>query len=154
MRKVLLVAGVTAITALASSTLHAQARFGGQVSWADDADVGIGARVIVSAPQSLRLPRVDVIGSFDWFFPGGSVNYFEVNGNVAYRVPGTTGVAPYVGGGLNVAHSSVGAGATDLGLNLLGGIRFGIGPTLKAFSEARIEVSGGEQLVLTFGVLF
>lgn len=95
-----------------------------------------------------------------WFFPGGDATYLEANGNVAYRIRGVTGVAAYVGGGLNIAHSSAdiaGGGSrsdTELGLNVLGGARFGIGPRLKGFTELRIELSGGDQFVVAFGVLF
>lgn len=155
MRRAYLAVPVVAIAlaAFAPSPLSAQ-RYGMQVSWGDDADIGLGARGVFGLPGSWQLPRLDAIASFDWFFPGGSVNYFEVNTNVAYRVPGVTGVAPYVGGGLNIAHSSNGTSNTNLGLNILGGMRFNIGPKLNALTEARIELSGGKQLVLTFGVLF
>lgn len=42
---------------------------------------------------------------------------------------------------------------TKLGLNLLGGLQFQIG-SLNAFSEAWLQLSGGEQFGLTFGLLF
>lgn len=105
-----------ALFALAPRTLTAQAKFGGQVNWGDDADIGLGARVVAGS--------------------------------------GVTSVAPYVGGGLNIAHSSNATSNTELGVNLLGGLRFGIGPVVKGFSEVRLELSGGEQFVVTFGVLF
>jgi hypothetical protein len=155
MRKTLILPVAIALFTLTPSESRAQrVQFGPQVSWADDADVGLGARVVAGLPSSLMLPRLEVIGSFDFFFPGNDVNYYEVNGNVAYRVPGVTGIAPYVGGGLNIAHASNGASDTELGLNLLGGLRFGIGPRLNAFTEARIELNGGEQFAVTFGILF
>ncbi|MBI1723690.1 MAG: hypothetical protein HYR48_07270 [Gemmatimonadetes bacterium] len=154
MKRAFAVSIILALCALAPATLRAQAKFGGQVSWADDQDIGLGARVVASTPGALQLPRLDFIGSFDWFFPGGGANYYEVNGNVGYRISGVTGIAPYVGGGLNIAHRSNGTSNTELGLNLLGGLRFGIGPVVKGFSEVRLELSGGEQFVVTFGVLF
>jgi hypothetical protein len=39
-------------------------------------------------------------------------------------------------------------------LNLLGGIRFNTSRSLQPFAEARIELGGGEQLVLAGGFLF
>jgi hypothetical protein len=63
-----------------------------------------------------------------------------------------------VGAGLNLAHVSVdvpgvpGGSDTDLGLNALAGLRFPLG-TFSAFAEARAELGGGKQLVLTFGAL-
>ena len=45
------------------------------------------------------------------------------------------------------------ASDTDLGLNLLGGTLFGRGK-VNPFVELRVELAGGEQFVLTGGVLF
>src|SRR3990172_5214395 len=76
---------------------------GGEVSWGDDADVGIGVRY--ENPLSMFGPTVRnlrVIGSFDYFFPGDqggtSVTYFEVNANVAwaFSLPRTR-ISPYAG---------------------------------------------------------
>jgi hypothetical protein len=39
-----------------------------------------------------------------------------------------------------------------VGLNLLGGLKFALG-SLSSYAEGRFELGGGEQLVLTFGVL-
>ncbi len=68
-------------------------------------------------------------------------------------------LAPYAGGGLNIAHKSKefddgrSASDTDLGLNLLGGTQFGRGK-VNPFVELRVELAGGEQFVLPGGVLF
>ncbi|MGH7553362.1 MAG: hypothetical protein ACREMQ_10105, partial [Longimicrobiales bacterium] len=86
-------------------------------------------------------------------------SYWELSLNGA--VPLVAGnIDPYVGGGLNLARFTSEADAlgvevdnTDLGLNLLGGLRFMLG-TLSTFAEARAELAGGKQLVLTFGALF
>ena len=114
------------------------------------------------------------IGSFDYFFPddgSGSVegvsydlSYFEVNANVAYPfVIEDSPLLPYVGGGLNLARISLdldmpGASAseseTELGLNLLGGSKFDIGAAVVPFLEFRVELSGGEQFVISGGILF
>ncbi len=138
-----------------ASEAQAQARFGVQMSIADDADLGVGARVALSPPGP---SPIKILGTFDIFFPDGPVDYWELNGNIVYVVPvQNSAVAPYIGGGLNVAHSSVDGGTfgssdTDLGLNLLGGIEFG--GALPLFVEARVEVNGGEQFVLTGGIFF
>src|SRR5437867_1725544 len=107
-------------------------RFAAELNWSSDVDFGIGARGVFGL-QSL-FPKVPLDGSvsFDYFFPsvpsGISAHYWEINGNVAYRfrVPARSSLAPYGGGGLNIAHASAGpsGGAsvseTKAGLNLLG----------------------------------
>lgn len=131
---------------------------GAQVSFAEDADLGVGARVEVGLPQ--LSPRIFAIGSFDWFFPDG-FDYFEINANLGYSVPVTsTSISPYVGGGLNFARVSVDVfgdshSDTDLGLNVLGGMKFKpAAARFTPFVEARFELSGGEQFVISGGILF
>ncbi len=108
-----------------------------------------------------------MIGSFDLFFPSNDsgsirdISYWEVNANLVYTlglplVP----LTPYFGGGLNVARTDItdttGGGAdtmrTDPGVNLLAGAELGI-PGLSPFVEFRYEIQGGEQWVLTGGIL-
>jgi hypothetical protein len=136
---------------------------GPQLSYGSSSKLGLGGRLHANLTSPDRLA---IIGAFDWFFPdegpGENRTYWELNGNVAYRfkIEGTTAVSPYAGGGLNIAYSSRspegggdGSSHTDLGVNLLGGTTFGSGPVLPFF-ELRIELAGGEQFVLTGGVLF
>lgn len=143
--------------------LHAQT-FGLQASWGDDVDFGLGGR---AAFDLVPASSLELIGSFDYFFPdepaGMDIDYWELNGNLAYafNVAGAPGFAPYVGAGLNVAHGSASFEAdpdlsssdTEAGLNLLGGARFGRS-SVKPYAELRFELGGGEQVVLTGGLLF
>src|SRR5687768_2239938 len=148
--------------AIGAGSASAQ-RFGAQLNWGNDFDFGVGARVELGMPNlftsSGPLSRTSLVGSFDYFFPdcGGDCSYWEINGNLTIPIT-ASGVDPYVGAGLNVARFSVdvaGADAsnTELGLNLLGGINFGLG-RVAAFGEGRVEIGGGEQFVLTFGIKF
>ena len=140
-------------------------RFGVQGSWADDADLGVGARVQVGLADFHEGLRG--IASFDYFFPDSDgsigvvdvdVTYWELNANLTYTLKGD--LAPYVGTGLNLAHASAGlaAGAvnlgseseTDLGLNLLGGLRL----SNRFFAEAKLELGGGENFMVSAGLLF
>lgn len=134
------------------AALTAQVDVGPQASWADDADFGVGGRVVLGIPAAIPLAA---IGSFDYFFPSDDFDYWEINGNVVYEFAVPSGVvAPYVGAGLNVAHASVASvSETEIGFNLLGGARFDAGQ-FTPFGELRVELSGGEQFVLTGGVLF
>jgi len=144
-------------------------QFGAQVSFADDADVGVGARLVWDLKSLGK--GLDLITSFDYFFPneGGSllgvasvdVNYWEVNANLAYNFRTKGQAHPYVGAGVNIAHVSVGvdvlgvggrADDTRAGLNLLGGSAFG--KQKRFFVELKVELEGGEQVVVAAGVRF
>jgi hypothetical protein len=156
----LLMAAAAACLAATPSTLVAQAgpRFGAQLSLADDTDVGLGVRF----ERRLTLPRAQdlrFIGSFDFYFPDDPLRYWEINTNVAwgFRIAGSR-LAPYAGGGLNVARASLDgvprSGDTDIGLNLLGGFRFPGPARVTPFLELRVELSGGDQVVLAGGLMF
>jgi opacity protein-like surface antigen len=138
--------------------------FGIQADFGTDTDFGIGGRVVFGLRSLFPGTPLDAHVSFDYFFPdapaGTDVTYWEVNGNVAYRIRTTSrSLAPYVGGGLSIAHASVDVGTasasdTDVGLNLLGGTTFGARSNVKPFAEARFTIGAGEQLVITGGVRF
>ena len=162
-KRAVLAALFAAALAVPAADLPAQAHFGGQLSIADDADFGIGGRIAVEIPE----PNLEFAGSFDIFFPddrgGADVNYFEINGNLLYYFDIRTApsVNPYLGGGLNIARIEVDSGFpgddnddTRAGLNLMGGVRFDTNSSVKPFVEFRGEVEGGEQFVVTGGILF
>jgi hypothetical protein len=153
-------AAVTAALVIGSADAEAQA-FGIQGNWGSDTDFGLGARLELGLPNLITsdgpLSNTFLIGSFDWFFPDFCDNvddcsYWELNGNLAVPITSST-IDPYAGLGLNVGRVAVGdASNTEVGLNLLGGLRFRLG-SLGAFGEGRAVLGGVEQLVLTFGVL-
>lgn len=156
--------GVMALAALAAVPARGQERpfnLGAQLSWGDDADLGLGVRYENRLDRLAPSVPLRVIGSFDWFFPGNDVTYWELNANVAYQFTlQNSRIGPYAGGGLNIARASVdvaGVGSasdTEVGLNLLGGIRFPSTGRLTPYVEIRLELGGGEQFVLTGGLLF
>jgi hypothetical protein len=169
MTKWLIAAGVTLAVGLTAQPAAAQAQFGVQGNYSDDFDFGIGARAQFDLGSAIdpEGPLADLMGvvSFDYYFPDcdpADCSFFEVNGNALYPLDFGEGFTPYVGGGLHLARASAeidtgfgveDASDTEIGLNALGGALFGLG-TLDAFVEAKIELAGAEQFVLTFGVLF
>jgi hypothetical protein len=168
MRRTLLSMACLAVLGLYAQEAHAQVRFGPQASFADDVDLGVGARAMFGLKQFSE--RLEGIASFDWFFPSGGAGvdwtYFKINANVAYSIPlsGSSALRPYAGGGLNIARISIdypdipfapgSVSSTDIGLNVLGGSKFGSGSGLTPFAELRIELGGGEQFVISGGILF
>jgi opacity protein-like surface antigen len=162
MRKRAIIAAVAAVLLAGPATAGAQVHFGGQLSFGSDQDLGLGARLLANVTS---LEHWDFIGTFDWFFPdepvGQDRTYWEVNGNLAYNfnIQSAPSISPYVGGGLNIAHLSKefedgrDSSDTDLGINLLAGTQFGT-KAVTPFVELRVELAGGEQFVITGGLLF
>lgn len=155
---------VLALCLVSAGNARAQ-RFGGQVSWGSDSELGVGARAEFDLTGTLSkkepFSRAFVITQFDYYFidcpSGANCSYWELNPSLAIPLKATN-INPYVGAGLNIAHASASAGgfsssSTDTGINLLGGLKFGLGG-MSAFSEARVSLGGSEQLALSFGLLF
>lgn len=154
-------AATAAVLLLLPATANAQVRFGPQLSWGDDTELGVGGRALVNVQSLIHW---DFIGTFDVFFPDDSptndISYWEANGNLAYNfgVPDAPGLSPYVGAGLNIAHVSVDRESgdfddTDLGINFFVGNQFDGGSTTP-FVELRVVAEGADQWVLTGGLLF
>lgn len=152
--------GIAAAFAIGASQVEAQA-IGPQITWGSDADLAVGARIELGLPNLLTssgpLSSTFLIGSFDYYIDCEECSLWEVNGNLAVPVAASS-LNPYLGAGLNVMRFStdfagLDVSDTEIGLNLLGGLKFPIG-SLSAFGEGRLTVSGSEQFALTFGVLF
>jgi len=146
----------TTFTAVSDKSLW----YGPQASFADEADLGLGARAHWT--MKTRLPLA-LIGTFDYFFPsteaGVDASHWELNSNLAYQFGRRW--RPYVGPGLNFAHRSANFTGTEfsgsdsgVGMNVLGGVRRVDGRKRQYFAEARYEIGGGEQFLVTAGVLF
>ncbi len=115
-------------------------RVGGHLGYASDvkeAVLGVQATFPVTAEAAFY-------PSFDYYFvdPG---SLWSVNGDLKYRPPTRYGFW-YVGGGLNISHTSAGGGNTDGNLNLLTGIE-GRRGQIRPFAEARWVVGEWVQLV-------
>ena len=139
-------------------------RLGVQASYGGESDFGIGARLV----RRVGGTALTAIGSFDYFFPSGTSGvaslkrgYWEANGNLTYPLAESLGL--YAGAGLNLAHPSselnfvgtrTSASETNPGLNLLAGVKRRFRTSLRLFGEAKYEIKGGEQLVLSVGILF
>jgi hypothetical protein len=132
LRAVLAVAALSALALSGARKLEAQTMFGAEAMVGTDTEFGLGGRVHFDLAPSV--PNLEIMGSFDYFFPDGPT---------------------YVGGGLNIGHIDRTATEddTDVGINLGGGVRFLFENTIP-FLEARVTIGGVEQLVIGGGVLF
>jgi len=137
-----------------------------QASYALDKEAfGIGGGLGFPIQESKVGDGIRGQATFDWFIIDNVVSgplatrptYWEFNVNGTYELPKTHGV--YVGTGLNYVNYTLdgsqvtNAGGTELGVNLIGGLKFGRGRGAP-FAQARYEVGGGKQLVITGGVEF
>ncbi len=155
--------GITVLALAAPRPAHAQFKFGPQLDWASQSiGFGVGARAEMSLDQ--YIPTVKGLGvnaSFDYFFPGSSITFWEINADPTYHfaIPNVS-FAPYVGAGLNLSHTSVsncpfsGCSSTNAGLNLLVGTNFPALGKITPFAELRVEIRTGGAFVITGGVLF
>lgn len=130
------------------ATAQAQTTVGPTVAYDADAKFGIGATLgtaLTSAGEGFG-----ILADFLVFFPEGSTNYMEINANVTYDFPlENSTIVPFLLGGLNIARFSndiVDVSATEVGLNLGGGIDFDAG-NFRPTAGVRAEVNGGEALV-------
>lgn len=143
--------------AVHASPGRAQIHVGPQLSLGEESDLGIGGRVAVyDLGDSETFDNWEGVGSVDVFFPGDDVSYWELNFNGIYNFPLGEGTPlfPYLGGGLNVARTSFedADADSDLGLNLLAGWKYRA-ESMTPFGEVRVELGGGEQLVVSGGIL-
>jgi len=146
--------------------VRAQSSLGAMVAWHDGYDLGLGASAEVDLPS--WHPSVSALFEGLIFFPedgrGADLGYMEFNGGLLYRVDLAGGaLSAFALGGVNLARFSFtqsiddptdldfNVADTEIGLNLGGGVTFR-GPALEPTVGARLEVEGGEGLVL-FGAL-
>jgi hypothetical protein len=135
-----------------------------QGNYGDDVDFGVGAGVGFGTGWSASGAAIRGEATFDYFFPDG-FDYWEINANLFLDIRSLQGL--YVGGGLNYANISsdiecsiceqfgfdIDTGSSsEVGLNAIGGFNFNgsNGP----FVQAKIELGGGEQFVITGGFRF
>lgn len=138
----------------------AQMGFVVQGNYADDFEFGVGGGVTFGLGSLTTNSGIRAEATFDYYFPGDDLTYWEINGNALMDIKSIPSL--YVGAGVN--YYSVGidsdlcgdlcdfAEDSGVGLNLLAGWNFSgsKGP----FVQAKFEVGGGEQLVISGGIRF
>lgn len=159
MRKLMVVAAMAlAAGTMVASPAAAQVKFGTVLNWGDDADFGLGAKLNFGIGSITDRSDIEGQIAFDYFFPD-SFDYWTITGNGIYSLKPSGSVAPHLGAGLGLARASYSVGTfngsdTSLFLNLLGGLRFKPIGNVTPFTEARIQLGDGSQLVLSGGVFF
>jgi opacity protein-like surface antigen len=151
------------VLAQAAAAQTKQWQFGPEVNFATNSiGAGVGGRAVFAGlGDAVKVPGLQAYGSFDYFFPGSGLTFWEINVNGTWDIPNMAGgFKPYVGAGVNYAHSSVSVpilgtvSGSNTGLNLLGGTHFKPTPKLNMFGEVRVELRTGSAIVFTVGILF
>lgn len=136
--------------------------FGAQLNIANDFDFGVGGRATFGTESIVE--RTRAVASFDFYFPDGPVDFWELNfnGHYLFDLPDFPAQL-YAGTGLHLGHASVdvntgfgtvSGSSSDVGLNLLGGVEFNIDAPVQPFAELKIELGGAEQFIITGGLMF
>jgi hypothetical protein len=142
-----------------------QGSYGADIAGSGEGAMGFGGGIGFPLAKRDAGGGVRGVATFDWFFPkDATINttvltptYWEFNINGVLDVQSVRGL--YVGTGVNYTTYSIdgsqvaNAGGTELGLNILSGIKLGSGHGAP-FAQARFEIGGGKQLVLTGGIEF
>lgn len=141
--------------------VQAQVAFGPQAVLWDFSDFGVGARVDWGMGDAFEIEEgffEGLTGSFNGNylfddFSDANTLIFNANAWVPFDIDAA--VSPYAGTGINHYRISVDGpfNFTGSGLNLLGGIQFGLGD-VPAFTELQYSTTGAGFLSLSFGVLF
>jgi hypothetical protein len=152
---------------------EAQIHIGVQGSYGEESDWGIGARLTADV-FTMPAGWFELVLSGDYFFPEDDweiplisvdYTYYEINGNVVYNLSlQNSPIVPYAGVGINVATGDFSAdilgfeldavSETETGVNILGGLKIKTQGRLTPFVEFRYESGGGDQYVITGGILF
>lgn len=166
-----LVAGLVVSSSVATTEAQAQTRFGPEIVFANDLELGIGFRIMTdidafSDDEDSILQQLRGTGDFVYYldpFSGcDNCSAFEANANGS--IPIDLGEADvYAGAGLNITRISFDTGvdlpgfafdasSTRFGLNVLGGLNFDLG-SFGAFAEAGLTLGGGEQFSIKSGIM-
>jgi outer membrane protein X len=138
-------------------------RLGGQVGIGTEIEsFGIGLR-----GDYALTPKFLLASDFMYFFGdedyGIEADWFDLNFNANYLIElRNPDVFPYILGGLNIARTSVSCdgalspicddfSATDIGLNLGGGLDFLLG-SIALFGEIRVTLGDANQVVISTGI--
>ena len=171
-RTILILTAALVVATAGVAAAERDVAFGGQISYADDFDLGVGARAVIGTNDVVEGTRA--VASFDLYFPGDEAgvefSFWEINVNGHYMFPlEEKSFGLYAGAGLHYANVSVDTPSIDtgfgvieggsvsdseVGLNLLGGVDFQTSGSVSPFAEIKIELGGAEQFVISGGATF
>lgn len=131
----------------AFATAHAQVAVGPHIGANFDAEeVAFGANLRIPIGSPVGGSRFQINPGFEFYpFMDTGLSFWQLNLDAVYPFVRKV-VEPYVGGGLAITHVSVdipglgSASDTDLGMNLKGGVMFGVPGLPRPFAEGVIGI--------------
>lgn len=150
------------LSVVAPAAANAQIGFVAQASYGLDYEaLGVGGGVRFGLGSLTEKHGIRAEATFDYFLTDDPLTVWEINGNAMMDIKSVKNL--YVGAGINYSKASFDCDLCDefdvdnsdsnIGLNILGGYRLGAGKAAP-FVQARFELGGGEQLILTGGFRF
>lgn len=152
---------VLLLTCISTATF-AQLQVGGGLAYGTEVEaIGIQARGVYKFTEEWGA-EADFIFYFDEF---EDVTFWELNANGNYFFFSNEAIDAYALAGLNIASvgvsidlgpfgGTVSESNTEVGLNIGGGVQFGITESIKGLGEIKYIIGDFDQLVLAVGVLF
>ena len=152
-------AALAFLLVIPSQEAEAQVSFGPQVGLWDFDELTIGGRVDIGLGDSFGIEEgafqnlfASIDGNFVTGFGDATALMFGANANVPFEIDAD--VTPYAGAGINAFRvSGNGASFTNSGLNLLGGVFFGLGQ-VPAFAQLQYSTTRNGFVSISTGVLF
>ena len=133
---------------VASAAQAQRPHIGGHLIYNFDAEeFGIGAQF--SYPVARRL---EIYPSFDYYFVSGPVSFWQLNGDLKYKLREEHNWF-YVGGGVALARVSAGSVSdTNVGANLFGGFETLIWQKVHPYLEGRVTLSDNTAFQIAGGI--
>lgn len=125
-------------------------RVGFDIANIEELHVGVDARL--AHPDV----AVEVQPALDVYLPANG-SFVTLSTNVLYRVPvANARIQPYAGGGLGVSFfdDATGRNQSDVGLNLVGGLRLPSSAVFTPFAQTQITLGSVDLIAFSGGVLF
>lgn len=140
---------LTSVMAGGAQAQTSQLHFGPRVSYQFDLEeFGIGAQLSVPIAHHLEF-----YPSFDYFFVNVG-SFWDVNGDLKYRIDTESVNWLYMGGGLNIAHTSRDRGNDNqAGLNLFAGVE-SLSGRVHPFGELRFTINDHSTAQASVGLNF
>jgi hypothetical protein len=159
LKRTLLLAAVLATMAVPSNSAGNErlGQIGVQGGYGSELDWYLGVRTELKGSRLFKRARTAV--DFDWFFPGGDLNYFEFDWNYLWPLASMARSNQsnfYFGAGLNLGRGWISGGDSnwEFGINTLVGLNFGLGVRAAFVEGGYTFITDFDQWHIGTGLLF
>lgn len=162
MKKLLCSVAVVGVLAV-PGFLGAQVTVSPQISFADDVDLAVGGSI--AFPLEQLNEAIEGFASFDLYFPGNDLSYWEIDALLRYIVElDNPDVLPFVSGGIAIGSFSIDlppgvpdlgfASSTEFGLKVGGGAKFKPDDALSPWADLHFGLGDIPSFALRVGIGF